>query len=207
VVPVEFPTDDAAGRLTGASLSVCAGVGASRSLLVVVFGLPGTGKSTLAVTLAQHIPAVAPSRDAVRQEIGPPILSPASPDYADAIGRVFRRRQTQRLETMVDDELGADRPVVLEHVADRDARRRLEAPAAKHGAPAFSIEVICSDARELTRRLRARRGNWQRVVAQMSKTYEPASDALVVDSRDAPEEMVRQAVVFVRAAGPFDPDS
>ena len=35
----------------------------------------------------------------------------------------------------------------------------------------------------------------------------PASDALVVGSRDAPEEMVRQAVVFCTCRRTADPDS
>lgn len=171
----------------------------SRSLLVVVSGLPASGKSTLAVALAQRIQAVALSRDAAREEIGgPAMLSPASIRLRGSHRRGLQEKATQRLETMVAHELAADRPVVVELVADRDTRRRLGALAAKHGAPVYSIEVICSDPAELARRLRIRLGNWQGVVAEMSKTYEPAAGALVVDSRDAPAEMVNRAVAFVR---------
>ena len=171
----------------------------SPSVLVVVSGLPGTGKSTLAIPLAERIEGVALSRDAARQEIGgPPMLSPASTRLRGRHRPGLQEKATQRLETLVAHQLEADRPVVVELVADRDARHRLSALAARHGAPVYSIEVICSDAAELARRLRTRRGHWRRVVAQISKTYEPAPDALVVDSRNAPEEMVERAVDFVR---------
>ncbi len=171
----------------------------SRSLLVVVSGLPGTGKSTLAVGLAECIQAVALSRDVARQEVGgPPMLDSAFTRLRGRHPRGLQEKANRRLETVVADELVLDRPVVVEVVADRDIRRRLAALAAKHGAPVYSIEVVCSDAAELARRLRARRGNWQRIVARMAKSYRPAAGALVVDSRNTPDEMVEQAVDFVR---------
>jgi hypothetical protein len=73
--------------------------------------------------------------------------------------------------------------------------------AAKHLAPVYSIEVICSDAAEFASRLRTRPGSWQRVVARMSKSYEPAPGALDVDSRNHVEEMVEDAVEFVGPGG------
>jgi hypothetical protein len=98
---------------------------------------------------------------------------------------------------MVAEALDRDRAVVVELVADADARRRLDALAAKHAVPVYSIEVICSDAAEFARRLRARSGSWQRVVAQMSKTYQPARGALVVDSRQPVEQLIERTVEFV----------
>jgi hypothetical protein len=101
------------------------------------------------------------------------------------------------LETVVAHELVVNRPIVVEVVADRDIRRRLDALGAKHGAPVYSIEVVCSDAAELARRLRTRRGNWQRIVARMSKSYQPSPGALVLDSCNTRDAMVKQAMDFV----------
>ena len=128
------------------------------------------------------------------------MLSPASTRFRGRHRRGLQEEATRRLEMLVARQLNGDRPVVVELVADREARHRRSALAAGHGAPVYSIEVICSDAAELARRLRTRRGNWGRVVAQMSKNYEPAPGALVIDSCSAPEEMVEQAVYFVRRA-------
>jgi predicted kinase len=176
----------------------CAGVGVSRSLLVVVSGLPASGKSTVAVALAQRIQAVALSRDAAREEIGGPAVESCLDPIAwkPSAGSSGERNPAVGNDGGPQARRGPTR--VVEVVADRDTRRRLDALAAKHGAPVYSIEVICSDPAGLARRLRTRRGNWQRVVAEMSKTYEPAAGALVVDSRDAPAEMVNRAVDFVR---------
>jgi hypothetical protein len=99
---------------------------------------------------------------------------------------------------MVADALDRDRAVVVELVADADARRRLDALAAKRAVPVYWIEVICSDAAELARRLRARPGSWQRVVARMAKSYQPTPGALVLDSRHPVEQLIERAVEFVR---------
>jgi hypothetical protein len=98
---------------------------------------------------------------------------------------------------MVAKALDRDRAVVVELVADGDARRRLHAIAATRAVPVYSIEMICSDPAEFARRLRARPGSWQRVVAQMSKSYQPAPGALVVDSCHPVEQLIKRAVEFV----------
>lgn len=170
----------------------------NRSFLVVVSGLPATGKTTLAIPLAERLQAVALARDAARQELGGPArLSPTATRFGGHHRRGLQDKATWRLQAMVADALDACWPVVVELMADADARRRLHANAAKHWAPVYSIEVTCSDAAQFARRLRARPGNWQRVVAQMSKSYEPAPGALVVDSRNLVKEMVEHAVEFV----------
>jgi hypothetical protein len=98
---------------------------------------------------------------------------------------------------MVAEALDRDQAVVVELAADAQVRRRLDALAAKHAVPVYSIEVICSDAAEFARRLRARPGSWQRVVTRMSKSYQPAPGALVVDSCQPVEELIERAVEFV----------
>lgn len=171
-----------------------------KGLLVVVSGLPATGKSTLATGLAERLEALVLSRDHARQDITGPMVAMDRP-FTRLFGRYQRGLQqeaSRRLERAVAEELAHGRPVVVEVVAERDIRQRLEALAGKHGAQICSIEVICGDPAELARRLGERRGNWRRIVARMARTYRPASGALVVDSsRLAPAEMVNQAMSHV----------
>ena len=170
----------------------------SRSFVVVVSGLPDTGKSTLAAALAERVEAVSLSRDAARQDLGGPArLSPTATRLDVRHPRELQDQATRRLEAMMAEALDADRPVIVELVADSDTRRRLHALAARYFAPLYSIEVICSDDAEFARRLHARPGSWQRVVARMSKSYEPAPDALVLDSRNPVGQLIKRAIEFV----------
>jgi predicted kinase len=131
----------------------------SQPLTILISGLPGTGKSTLATCLGQRIGAVAMSRDQARQEVSGPLrlLDRGFIRLFGAYRRGLQEQANRRLEKAVADELVAGRPVVVEVVADRVLRRQLERLAAEHGTSIRSIEVTCSDATELARRLRSRR--------------------------------------------------
>jgi predicted kinase len=168
-------------------------------LLVVISGLPGTGKTTLAACLSERIGALALSRDLARQQAS------TRPAIADRIftrlsGRHRRGLQQQAgrwLAAAVARELAASRPVVVEVVADHSTRHQLAAVAAQYNAPVYPIEMVCSDAAELAQRLRARPGNWQKIAARMSKSYKPAPEALILDSRHTPSTMADQAIKFI----------
>jgi uncharacterized protein len=174
-----------------------------RPLLVVISGLPGTGKSALAAALSQRIGAISLSRDLARQQISTRL------DAADHVfTRLFGRHRPglqqqagRRLQAAVARGLAQGRPVVVEVVADPGIRHRLAAQAAKYDAPVYPIEMVCSDGAELARRLRSRRGNWERIATRMSRAYRPAPGALVLDSRDTPAEMAGQAAEFIGRQG------
>jgi predicted kinase len=172
----------------------------SRPLLVVVSGLPGTGKSALATVLSERIGAITLSRDLARQQSGTR-LAVVDRAFIRLSGRHrpgLQQQAGRRLLKAVARELAQGRPVVVEVVADPSIRRRLAALAAECRVPLYSIEVVCSDAAELARRLSGRPGNWQRIVTRMSRTYEPAPGALVLDSRDTPGQLADQATGFIR---------
>jgi predicted kinase len=170
--------------------------------VVLVSGLPATGKSTLAVRLAEHLSANRFSRDLAVQEL----------DYRlagldRAISRMFgfrrrglQERANERVEIVivVGQHLGEGRSVVLDVVADADIRSRLEALALQHGAEFAQIEVVCSDLPQHRQRLRGRNRRWERIVERLSRSYEPPSQALLVDSVEAAEVMLDNAVRFIR---------
>lgn len=169
-------------------------------LLVVVSGLPGTGKSALAAALSQRIGAITLSRDLARQQTGTR-LAAADRVFTQLSGHHRPGLQYQagrRLREAVARELAQGRPVVVEVVAEPSIRHQLAALAAEHEARLYSIEMVCSDPTEHARRLRARPGNWQRIATRMSKTYRPAPGALVLDSHDTPGQMADRAVEFIR---------
>jgi predicted kinase len=170
-----------------------------RALLVVVSGLPGTGKTTLSTVLAERIGAVALSRDMARQQIGAR-LAPVDRVFTRLTGRHRRglqKKAERRLLMAAARELAAGHPVIVEAVADGAIRRRLAAVAAQHGAALYAVEVVCTDSAEHSRRLRGRPGNWERILARLSESYEPGPGALVVDSRDKPGTMADQAIHFI----------
>ena len=172
----------------------------NRPLLVVVSGLPGTGKSVLAAVLSERIGAVTLSRDLARQQTRTR-LAAADRVFTRLSGRHrpgLQHQAGRRLQAAAARELAQGHHVVVEVVADPSIRHQLAALAAQHKAPLYSIEVVCSDSAEHARRLRARPGNWQRIVTRMSQTYQPAPGALVLDSRDTPGQMADRAAEFIR---------
>jgi predicted kinase len=171
----------------------------SPSLLVVVSGLPATGKTTLSTILAERIGAVALSRDLARQQIVTrlPRVDRVFTRITGRHRRGLQERAGHRLLMAVAGELAAGKPVIVEAVADRAIRSQLAALAAQHQARLYSIEVVCTDATELSRRLHRRPGNWQRILARTSKSYEPQPQALVVDSSITPGAMADQAMQFI----------
>jgi predicted kinase len=168
-------------------------------LLVVISGLPGTGKSALATALAERIGAITLSRDQARQEISGR-LAGADRVFTRLAGRPppgLQRQAGRRLLAAAACHLAHGYPVIVEVVATPAIRRQLAAVAGKRHAPVYPIEVVCSDTAEHAQRLRARPGNWQRIVTSMSRTYQPANGALVLDSRNAPAQMAERAAEFI----------
>jgi aminoglycoside phosphotransferase family enzyme/predicted kinase len=120
-------------------------------MMIVMTGLPGTGKSTVAAALARDLGADVLSTDRIRREAArPPGFSPA--DKGGVYERMFARAERR---------LRAGRSIVLDATFYRE---RLRASALsvgrKAGTCVFLVEVVCPEriVRErMDKRLRAAR--------------------------------------------------
>jgi predicted kinase len=177
-------------------------------MLVLISGLPGVGKSTLAERLAPRLEAVVLSRDWARAEVvvvGGPGVRLA--EYLAS--RLFRRhlRQTQErasrvLEAVVERDISYGIPVIVEVVADLEIRRRLESLTVRHRIPFFQIECVCPDRSQHLRRLDARARSWRRTLARAETSYHSPNpaDCLVVQTTDPIDEVVASVCAHLDAA-------
>lgn len=118
------------------------------SHLVVVFGLPGSGKSTMAVRLARHLEAVWISSDAIRVERG------LSGDYSkESIAAVYREMMIRARRHLAD---GAK--VVLDgSFSNRRFRRQARELAESCVVPLSLIHMVANERTSLRRVGRRRR--------------------------------------------------
>lgn len=138
-------------------------------MLIILSGLPGTGKSTIARALAQRLQAVHVRVDTIEQVLRASgrltsDLGPAG--YMAAYG-------------VAEDNLRLGRAVIADSVNPlRITREAWRAVAERAAVPVAEIEVICSDEAEHRRRVETRQTDieglilprWQDVV---DRVYEP----------------------------------
>jgi len=108
----------------------------------------------------------------------------------------FQDRANRNLEFLVEDALH-DHDVVLDVVADPRLRTRLRALADAAAAVYLPIEVICSDAAELQRRLQTRGHRWIRIAERTAQQYKQDPDGLLVDTVVPVSSLVDQVVGFL----------
>jgi predicted kinase len=165
---------------------------AMSSMLIVVGGLPGTGKTSLARALARAHDAVHVRIDtneqAIRASIGGE--APGVAGYVAAQG-------------IAEDNLRLGRIVVADCVNPlASARAAWRAVGNRAGVAVLEVELVCSDALEHRRRIETRRAGvsgptlptWDDV---MTRAYEPwEDDHVVIDTARRPLE---QSVVELHA--------
>src|SRR5262245_9071640 len=161
-------------------------------MLIVLSGLPGTGKTAIARELARQVGAVYLRIDSIEQAIKDSGLAPQSLDdmgYRCAYAAA-------------EDNLRLGRCVIADCVnpitITRDAWRSV---AARAGTPVLEIEIKCSDVTEHRRRVEnreidisgLRRPTWADVVA---REYEPwQRDHITIDTA---ETSVAESVATIR---------
>jgi predicted kinase len=179
-------------------------VGETAPVLVVLTGLPGTGKSAVADALGAAIPAPVFARDRIEAALWAGGLSAEL-----GAGRAAYDVMT----ALADEQLTVGQPVVLDSVATtatiRDAWR---AVATRHAVPMRVIECVCSDAAVHRSRLEQRHrdiSGWYELswsdVEEVASRYEPwpatrdGEQRLVLDAVAPLSANVAAALAFTQA--------
>jgi aminoglycoside phosphotransferase family enzyme/predicted kinase len=178
--------------------------------LVLVGGLPGTGKSTLAVGLADALGGTVIRSDAVRKELAgirPDEPAPAdfghgiyTPDATEATYREMLRR--------TEVALGLGEVVVLD-ASWGSGDRRAEARAVANGTVSEIVELRCSAPPDTAaRRMRRRRSiggdpsdATPEIAAKLALAENPWPTATVVDTSSGPGEALVKALAVIGPAG------
>jgi predicted kinase len=145
-------------------------------MLIVLSGLPGVGKTTLARELARVLGAVHVRIDSIEQSLRNAGVNVTSEAYLVAYA-------------IADDNLRLGLTVVADCVNPwLLTRKEWRATAERAKAPVLEVEIVCSDVEEHKRRVESRRADiaghvlptWREVV---DRDYHPwDGDRLVVDT-------------------------
>jgi hypothetical protein len=164
-----------------------------KPLLFAVGGLPGTGKSTLAVNWAQRLGAACIDSDEVRKELAAAGHAGVGAGWQKGIySPEWTQRTYGEVVRRAEDYLREGRSVVMDATFPQRSSRRLAAAAARRsGARYVTVECTCPAAvarGRLEKRGRAGRtlsdADWS-IHRAMKKVYTPPRRATVkVDTRD-----------------------
>lgn len=166
-------------------------------MLVLLTGLPGTGKSTIAAAVARALPAALLSADPIDAALIRAGMSPAQrPDKAGY----------EVMKALAAEQLAVGTAVVIDAVNPfHFVRQAYLDIAAAHAAPVAVIITRCSDVATHRRRIEARHNaglkaiDWAGVERQMDY-YEPfAGDALTLDAMDPVAATLAAALAYVAA--------
>lgn len=157
-------------------------------MLIILSGLPGSGKTTIARALAAHLKATHLRIDSIEQALLRSGEMPAPPQVAGYLVAYAVAEDCLRAgATVIADSVN---PIAATRKAWLDVARRAERPS-------LQVEIRCSDPVEHRRRVEARlpdidghiQPTWQEVV---DRQFEPwAPDALVDTTQATTEQAVR----------------
>ena len=175
--------------------------------LILIGGLPGTGKSTVGGALADRLGAVLLRSDRVRKELAG--IDPSTPAPASYRAGLYRPEATvATYATLLDHAarlLGRGESVVLD-ASWSDANRRRDAVAVAEATTADMIELRCTAPPELaTDRLRSRAGSADpsdadaRIAARMQAHFDPWASAVVLDTSGSKDQSLAAALAATGA--------
>ena len=165
------------------------------SKLIIIGGLPGTGKTTIANALSGIIGVPAFSKDVLEAAIVRTDI--ASTQELKSVGY-------ELLASLAINELSHGRSVILDCIASSDRVRKFWSDLLDENTK--YIECICSNNELHKQRLKSRvrkiKG-WYEItwddVLNIQKTYQPFSeDRLILDSVDKKRENLNKAVHYIQ---------
>ena len=180
--------------------------------LVLVGGLPGTGKSALAGAVADRLGLAVLSSDRIRKELAgcPPEVSALAPYGSGIYSAEWTERVYAELLHRAVILLAHGESVVID-ASFISARRRVAATAAAAGVSADLVQLRCAASPgSAARRIRIRTGRVsgadQAIASQMEAMADPWPDATVIDTERGgaaglPGGAVEQALQAIRPHG------
>lgn len=170
-------------------------------MLIILAGLPGVGKTTIARELARRLVAMHVHIDAIEQAIRQSASHADAPmnDAGYLVGYAVAEGNLQLGHTVIADSVN---PWPL----TRDAWK---AVAARAGVPAVEIEVLCSDPVEHERRVTSRETEpagskpltWQQVLARDYRHWH--RDRAVIDTASKSlDECVQEVLAAIARRSP-----
>jgi predicted kinase len=166
--------------------------------LILMGGLPGAGKSTVAGGLAAELDVTVLSADTVQAALHRAGIAESAAGVASYVV----------LEALAEKQLEHGRSVLVDAVNPVEAARSMwRALAERRGAALRIIEIVCSDVALHRSRVEARVRNipgldeltWARVERRMANYDAWTGERLVLDSAIAdPPTLVAQALAYVR---------
>lgn len=167
-------------------------------LLIVLSGLPGTGKSSAARRVAERLGASWLRIDAIEQALRRSLsLGEDVGEAGYAVAYALAGIGLDLGQPVVGDCVN---PLAITRAAWRDVARRA-------AAPILEVELVCTDAAEHRRRVEQRTGDIEGLVlpswsAVLARRYEPwEAPHLIIDTAATSPDEAASAVL--RAAGPL----
>jgi len=172
-------------------------------MIVIIAGLPGTGKSTLARALAQRLPCAVLDKDSLRASL----FQPAYVEYSQAQDDFCQEVMLQTATYLLSKN--ADLHILLDGrtFSRRYQRDRVIEFCSQLGTTWATLECICSEATALGRILQAMAANnhlaanrTPDLYSEIRKAWEPIDQPkLVIDTDENIESCVDRALRYLTA--------
>jgi predicted kinase len=172
-------------------------------MIVIMAGLPGTGKSTLARALAQRLPAVVLDKDSIRASLFPPAYVEYSRSQDDFCQEIMLKTAAYLLSKNADLHILLDGRTFSRHY-QRDGVVEF---CSRVGTTCATLECICSEATALGRIAEAiaaknhlAANRTPELYREILNAWEPIDQPkLVIDTDENLESCLGQAMRYLTA--------